>query len=124
MGGHGARRGGATLGDGRLPDDAHEAAPDGGGGVGAGLRAQGMGRAGGSGHGAAARGRADDRAGLKSIRENIPLPPPDGGTWVVGGNSTPDVQGVLRQVRRVELLVQPAGAGSFTADFHPDFGLP
>lgn len=65
-----------------------------------------------------------DSTGLESIRENIPLPPQDGGTWVVGKNSTPDVQGVLRQVKRVELLVQPAAAGSFTADFHPDFGLP
>lgn len=66
-----------------------------------------------------------DSTGPESIRQIIPLPPPDAGSWVVGSNSTPDVQGVLRQVKRVEVLVQPASSsGSFTADFHPDFGLP
>ncbi|QRN96612.1 putative metal-binding motif-containing protein [Archangium violaceum] len=69
-------------------------------------------------------------AGTVSITQSIPLPPPDGGAWVIGANSTSDVQGVLRQVKRVEVLVQPAATSTtgtavgFKADFHPDFGLP
>ncbi|MCY1073471.1 putative metal-binding motif-containing protein [Archangium lansingense] len=68
-----------------------------------------------------------DSATTEQIRKNIPLPPltDGGGEWIVGSNSSPDVQGVLRQVKRIELLVQPYGAsGSFSADFHADFGLP
>lgn len=65
-----------------------------------------------------------DSAVPESIRQNIPLPPPDGAAWVVGMNSS-DAQEVLRQVKRIEVLIQPYGAtGGFTADFHPDFGLP
>ncbi|HEX5752720.1 MAG TPA: putative metal-binding motif-containing protein [Archangium sp.] len=63
--------------------------------------------------------------GTETLGKILPLPPTDGGDWVIGSNSTSDVQGVLRQVKRIELLVQPAGSTvSFTADFQPDFGLP
>ncbi|WPB76461.1 putative metal-binding motif-containing protein [Archangium violaceum] len=66
-----------------------------------------------------------DSAGAEAIRQNIPLPPPDGAAWVVGANSSSDAQAVLRQVKRIEVVVQPAtSSGGFTADFHPDFGLP
>ncbi|WP_375769995.1 putative metal-binding motif-containing protein [Archangium gephyra] len=65
-----------------------------------------------------------DSTGAEYIRHNIPLPP-DGGTWIVGANSSPDVQGVLRQVKRVEVFIQPASStGSFKVDFQSDFGLP
>jgi hypothetical protein len=64
-------------------------------------------------------------AGLaKELRPALPCLPRTA-TWVVGSNSTPDVEGVLRQVKRVEVLVQPAtSTGGFRADFQPDFGLP
>jgi hypothetical protein len=67
-----------------------------------------------------------DSASTETLTRNIPLPP-DGGTWVIGANSTSDTQAVLRQVKRVEILVQPESTTtpvSFSADFHLDFGLP
>lgn len=67
----------------------------------------------------------DSTTGSKYVQESIPLPPTSGSGWVLGGNSSPDVQGVLRRVKRVEVLVQPgASGGGFTVDFRPDFGLP
>ena len=58
------------------------------------------------------------------LTATLPLPP-DGVDWVLGANSTPDTAAVLRQVKRVEVLVQPeSDTVGFTATFSPDFGLP
>jgi hypothetical protein len=66
-----------------------------------------------------------DSTGTEFIRQNIPLPPTSTSGWVVGLNSSSDVPGVLRQVKRIEVVIQPAASGgSFTFDFQPDFGLP
>ncbi|WNG54051.1 hypothetical protein F0U59_04015 [Archangium gephyra] len=66
-----------------------------------------------------------DSTGTEAIRQNIPLPPTSTSGWVVGANSSSDVPGVLRQVKRIEVIIQPAAStGSFRFDFHPDFGLP
>lgn len=65
-----------------------------------------------------------------TINQFIPLDPPgqnspgsDAG-WAVGKNSS-DPERVLREVKRIEVLVQPAVGTSFKADFlETQFGLP
>jgi hypothetical protein len=65
-----------------------------------------------------------DSTGPEAVRQNIPLPPTSGSGWVVGANSSMDIPGVLRQVKRIEVVIQPAASGGgFTVDFDPDFGL-
>jgi hypothetical protein len=77
-------------------------------------------------------GRLLQGSGTVSIGENIPMPLPDGGIpggqWVLGSFSSPDIPAVLRQVKRVELLIQletVSPTPTFQATFsRGDFGFP
>ncbi len=62
------------------------------------------------------------------LQQNISMPQADGGgNWIVGQFSSPDIPAVLRQVQRVEVLIQLDSVSptpSFRADYTVDFGFP
>ncbi|MDY7226145.1 putative metal-binding motif-containing protein [Hyalangium rubrum] len=75
------------------------------------------------------QGRLLQGAAPVLLQEIVRMPTADGGvgSWVVGGNSSPDILRVLRQVQRVEILIQPESVTptpSFQADYTVDFGFP